>query len=210
MRQEEVNDLLQLFPRHDNHVQALQVPHCNGLALAPSTLETCGAALFGLHHSLDGVPLQCALSDNSWAVNSSDEIARALQSPLSLLCARCARLRRQQTSPLPLHTLSQSWLSFSFHVYTVSLPPLPTCIYRYLALEKRRERALDPVCHFHLSNGASLWRLNWLGDTSRLGLQQSYGFMVNYEYDLSNMAQYSSSYRTSGSVALSDSFREHL
>ncbi|KXZ42130.1 hypothetical protein GPECTOR_198g346 [Gonium pectorale] len=32
---------------------------------------------------------------------------------------------------------------------------------RYLAVEKRRRFALCPVAHFHLRNGASLWRLNW-------------------------------------------------
>ncbi len=32
---------------------------------------------------------------------------------------------------------------------------------RYLAVEKRRRFALCPVAHFHLRNGATLWRLNW-------------------------------------------------
>lgn len=31
----------------------------------------------------------------------------------------------------------------------------------YLLLEKRRNFALDPVAHFHLRNGAQLWRVNW-------------------------------------------------
>lgn len=31
----------------------------------------------------------------------------------------------------------------------------------YLLLEKRRNFALDPVAHFHLRNGAQLWRINW-------------------------------------------------
>src|ERR1700720_4415258 len=43
-------------------------------------------------------------------------------------------------------------------------------------------RALDPVAHFHLSNGARVEQLDWLGDRSRKGLQQSAGIMVNYLY----------------------------
>ncbi|KAJ3357918.1 hypothetical protein GGF32_000808 [Allomyces javanicus] len=45
----------------------------------------------------------------------------------------------------------------------------------------------DPVERFHLGNGATLLRLNWLGDISPKGLSQSYGFMVNYWYDLPNL-----------------------
>ncbi|GLI61068.1 hypothetical protein VaNZ11_003331 [Volvox africanus] len=58
---------------------------------------------------------------------------------------------------------------------------------RYLALETRRRFALCPVAHFHLRNGALMWRLNWRADTSSLGLSRSFGIMVNYEYDLSSM-----------------------
>src|SRR5271170_2817791 len=43
-------------------------------------------------------------------------------------------------------------------------------------------RALDPVAHFHLTNGARVERLNWLGDVSGKGLQRSAGLMVNYLY----------------------------
>src|SRR5579863_3238268 len=45
-------------------------------------------------------------------------------------------------------------------------------------------RALDPVAHFHLTNGARVERLTWLGDVSQKGRQQSAGLMVNYLYRL--------------------------
>jgi malonyl-CoA decarboxylase len=45
------------------------------------------------------------------------------------------------------------------------------------------KRALDPVAHFHLSNGARVERVNWRGDTSEKGLRESAGLMVNYLYD---------------------------
>jgi malonyl-CoA decarboxylase len=37
---------------------------------------------------------------------------------------------------------------------------------------------------FHLRNGASVHRLNWLGDLSSKGMAQSCGLMVNYMYAL--------------------------
>ena len=62
---------------------------------------------------------------------------------------------------------------------------------RYLALETRRGRALDPVAHFHLLNGASIWQLNWLADTSPNGLKWSHSLMTNYRYHLPTCVQIS-------------------
>ncbi|CAM9392775.1 unnamed protein product [Choristocarpus tenellus] len=53
---------------------------------------------------------------------------------------------------------------------------------RYLIRETVRGRILDPVGHFHVSNGASVERVNWMADTSEKGLRQSFGLMVNYLY----------------------------
>lgn len=60
---------------------------------------------------------------------------------------------------------------------------LPLCAY-YLQHAKRGNEPRDPVSRFHLGNGASLERLNWLGDTSERGMSQSAGMMVNYLYRL--------------------------
>jgi len=65
---------------------------------------------------------------------------------------------------------------------------------RYLYLEKRRRVALDPVANFHLKNGATLWRVNWLADLSPRGLSNSCGMMVNYRYYLENLEQNSTNY----------------
>lgn len=60
---------------------------------------------------------------------------------------------------------------------------------RYLLAENaearpgRPPRALDPVAHFHLTNGAQAERLNWLADRSEKGIRESAGLMVNYLYD---------------------------
>ena len=53
---------------------------------------------------------------------------------------------------------------------------------RYLTAVLPSGRAVDPVAHFHLSNGASIERINWLADPSSKGIDQSFGLMVNYSY----------------------------
>ncbi|MGH7039703.1 MAG: malonyl-CoA decarboxylase [Stellaceae bacterium] len=79
---------------------------------------------------------------------------------------------------------------------------------RYLVHERSaRGRALDPVAHFHLSNGARVERLNWLGDISPKGLQQSAGIMVNYLYRSGDIEANHEAYRGEGRVAASAAIR---
>lgn len=54
---------------------------------------------------------------------------------------------------------------------------------------KNQKFPLDDVARFHLRNGAILHRINWLGNVSRNGLQQSASLMVNYVYDLPSVPQ---------------------
>jgi malonyl-CoA decarboxylase len=58
---------------------------------------------------------------------------------------------------------------------------------------------LDAVARFHLGNGASLERLNWMGDSSEQGLARSAGMMVNYVYWLAEVEKNHERY-----------FREHF
>ena len=65
----------------------------------------------------------------------------------------------------------------------------------------------DPVARFHLSNGASVHRLNWLGDRSRNGMKQSAGVMVNYLYRLDDIDQNHERFVRDGAVASSSEVR---
>jgi malonyl-CoA decarboxylase len=86
--------------------------------------------------------------------------------------------------------------------------PLLRLCARYLTRERARSgRALDPVAHFHLSNGARVERLNWLGDISEKGLEQSAGIMVNYLYRLAEIEANHEAYRGEGRVATSTAVR---
>ena len=82
--------------------------------------------------------------------------------------------------------------------------PLIRLAAEYLCYEKnRRGKAKDPVAHFHLSNGASVFRLNWAADTSTKGKRQSFGIMVNYNYNLKEIQSNSSSYESAQNIATS-------
>src|SRR5262252_1517968 len=86
--------------------------------------------------------------------------------------------------------------------------PLIRLCARYLLRERAPSgRTLDPVAHFHLSNGARVERLNWLGDVSAKGLQQSAGIMVNYLYRLGDIEANHEAYRGEGRVAASSAVR---
>ena len=80
----------------------------------------------------------------------------------------------------------------------------------YLVNEKKKITALDPVAHFHLTNGARIKRINWLGDISSKGLKQSAGLMVNYYYDLDKIDDNHEDYVTEGKIATSRTVRSYL
>ena len=63
------------------------------------------------------------------------------------------------------------------------------------------------MAHFHLSNGARVERLNWLGDVSPKGLRQSAGIMVNYLYRLGDIEANHEAYRGEGRVVAASAVR---
>ncbi len=88
--------------------------------------------------------------------------------------------------------------------------PLTRLCANYLVNAKRGNRALDPVAHFHLRNGARMERINWLGDTSAKGLRQSAGLMINYLYKLDSIETNHEAYSGEGKIACSSAVRALL
>jgi malonyl-CoA decarboxylase len=76
------------------------------------------------------------------------------------------------------------------------------CAY-YLLHAERGRGPLDPVARFHLANGARVERLNWMGDTSRRGMGQSLGLMVNYVYRLADVERNHEAYAKQFRIAAS-------
>jgi malonyl-CoA decarboxylase len=68
----------------------------------------------------------------------------------------------------------------------------------FLLTEGNGRRAVDPVAHFHLSNGARIERLNPGADSSEKGVKESAGLMVNYLYDPARIEQYHEDYAGEG------------
>ena len=85
-------------------------------------------------------------------------------------------------------------------------PAVLSAAARYLQ-STRDGRARDPVANFHLSNGASLERLNWLANPAPYGIDESLGLMVNYLYDRSRIAANAGAYLAEGSVKASNQVR---
>ncbi|WP_286240784.1 malonyl-CoA decarboxylase [Neptuniibacter halophilus] len=143
-------------------------------------------------------------------------------STLSPIPGFCHWLHRQSAEALAELPGGQAWLALGddplaegWHLEHESAEalqePLQQLAAHYLSREKRKGRtALDPVSHFHLSNGAEIAQLNWLADSSEKGLQQSAGLMVNYLYDLPHIENRSQAYSAQGEVARSARFKALL
>uniref|UniRef100_A0A0N4ZPB1 Malonyl-CoA decarboxylase, mitochondrial n=1 Tax=Parastrongyloides trichosuri TaxID=131310 RepID=A0A0N4ZPB1_PARTI len=82
--------------------------------------------------------------------------------------------------------------------------------YLYNAKSLKHNYALNPVTHFHLSNGAKIYRINWRGNISGRGIQQSLGIMVNYFYDTSKVHETSTKYLNDKEILISDDIKELL
>src|SRR4051795_10610518 len=80
----------------------------------------------------------------------------------------------------------------------------PLAAYYFLKARTSKGRLIDSVARFHLGNGASLERINWLGDLSPKGLRESAGIMVNYLYRLEDIEKNHEAYANQGEIAASN------
>lgn len=88
---------------------------------------------------------------------------------------------------------------------------LPGIAARYLVQGRHSGGApLDPVARFHLGNGARLERINAGGDTSARGMENSWGTMINYLYDLGTIERNHENFASSGEVIASPAVRRLL
>jgi len=77
-----------------------------------------------------------------------------------------------------------------------------------LGARGRGNQPLDPVARFHLGNGASLDRLNMLGDLSPRGLKNAHGAMVNYRYNLKDLERNHELYATEQELVAAPAIRK--
>ncbi|MEL6746950.1 MAG: malonyl-CoA decarboxylase family protein, partial [Pseudomonadota bacterium] len=127
------------------------------------------------------------LSDEALAATGATSLADAL-SQLAHECAEAAAAGDPAASDPAHETLAQNIL-------------LPLTA-RYLTGElPGQDGPTDPVGRFHLGNGAAIARVNFAGDVSTKGLAESYGMMVNYQYDLDNIANHHEAFANNQPVA---------
>ena len=82
---------------------------------------------------------------------------------------------------------------------------------RYILVSDRKDlSANDPVARFHLGNGASVHKLNHMGDTSVNGIKQSAGMMINYLYDLKDIEENHESYSKNREIKSSAAVKQLL
>jgi malonyl-CoA decarboxylase len=68
----------------------------------------------------------------------------------------------------------------------------------------------DPIARFHLVNGATLERINANADLSSRGQKQSFGFMVNYLYELDAIVSNHEQLMETGQIATSKDVQQLL
>jgi len=82
-------------------------------------------------------------------------------------------------------------------------PMMRAAAWYFLRARNSRGAPVDAVARFHLGNGARLERIDWLADTSERAMEQSYGFMVNYQYDLGDIEKNHETYAETRTVVAS-------
>jgi malonyl-CoA decarboxylase len=89
-------------------------------------------------------------------------------------------------------------------------PLLRAAAWYFLRAKNHRNMPADSVARFHLGNGARLERINWLADATDKGIDQSYGLMVNYLYDLADIEKNHEAYAEGRSVVASNAVKRML
>jgi malonyl-CoA decarboxylase len=88
-------------------------------------------------------------------------------------------------------------------------PALMAMCARYLT-SAPEGRALDPVANFHLSNGASVERIDWMADATPMGRARSFAIMTNYLYEADRIPERAEAYAARGEVPMSSDVRDLL
>jgi len=55
---------------------------------------------------------------------------------------------------------------------------------KYLASKDKSGKPVNSVARFHMGNGAKILQINRNGDMSKRGMDSSFGYMVNYRYEM--------------------------
>jgi malonyl-CoA decarboxylase len=102
----------------------------------------------------------------------------------------------------------RGWINDPNAIELLREPVLRAAATYFLTARSRSGAPVDSVARFHLGNGARLERIHWPADLSERGLQQSYGVMVNYLYDLGDIEKNHEAYAESRAVTAASAVRK--
>jgi malonyl-CoA decarboxylase len=116
-----------------------------------------------------------------------------------------SRSRTEKPDESALRTIfyNRRWSRDEQLATSLRAPLTELCAHYLLEAKRANGKALDPVAHFHLSNGARLERINWLADTSPTRMRESAGVMVNYVYRLDRIDENAQAYADHGRISAS-------
>ena len=66
----------------------------------------------------------------------------------------------------------------------------------------------DPVCRFHIGNGARLERLNWSAQMNERGFGASYAIMANYKYIIEDIEKNHEAFESDGTVTVTSAIKK--
>ncbi len=104
----------------------------------------------------------------------------------------------------------KDWATHAETAATLRTTLRAAVVYYLLNAKSASGKALDNVARFHLSNGARLEAVNWLGDRSIKGIKDANGFMVNYLYDLGQIERNHEVYANQGETVASRQVKKLL
>jgi malonyl-CoA decarboxylase len=129
--------------------------------------------------------------------------------------AKWLKRERESNNPIllpediePLRALDESGWWQNGAAEKLKEPMLTAAATYFLSARNRNGGALDPVARFHLGNGARLEQLNPAGDLSDKGIAQSYGLMVNYQYDLDDIEKNHEAFAENRTVVAASGIRK--
>lgn len=100
--------------------------------------------------------------------------------------------------------LTRDWIADTAAVAALQRPLLRLCA---VYLLHDAGPAADSVMRFHLSNGARLDRISWLGDRSARGLARSAGMMAHYVYERARLESNHEAFVTRHEIVAADAVK---
>ena len=103
---------------------------------------------------------------------------------------------------------TKGWFKDVYYAQQLSKGLRAAAIAYLIDRQPNSHRLYDSVARFHLGNGARIEDIHWLADTSKRGLANSYGVMVNYLYVLDQIEANHEAFAVRHEIAISGEMKK--